>query len=101
MPAERGLKAPLEPYYFEALTDNDIDFLNFTPFLIPFHPFYKWKRASKKAKAIKTVVTNGDDNSIEVHIAWKTPGTKNSVSTYRIYPTEEFMFITVLFQRLI
>ncbi|MCI9642397.1 MAG: DUF4981 domain-containing protein [Eubacterium sp.] len=80
------LKAPLEPYYFRALTDNDIDFLNFTPFLIPFHPFYKWKRASKKAKAIKTVVTNGDDNSIEVHIAWKTPGLKNSVSTYRIYP---------------
>lgn len=80
------LKAPLEPYYFRALTDNDIDFLNFTPFLIPFHPFYKWKRASKKAKAIKTVVTKGEDNSVEVHIAWKTPGLKNSVSTYRIYP---------------
>ena len=80
------LKAPLEPYYFRALTDNDIDFLNFTPFLIPFHPFYKWKRASKRAKAVKTVVTNGEDNSVEVHIAWKTPGLKNSVSTYRIYP---------------
>lgn len=80
------LKAPLEPYYFRALTDNDIDFLNFTPFLIPFHPFYKWKRASKRAKAIKTVVTNGADHSVEIHIAWKTPGLKNSVSTYRIYP---------------
>lgn len=80
------LKAPLEPYYFRALTDNDIDFLNFTPFLIPFHPFYKWKRAGKRAKAIKTVVTKNSDNSVEVHIAWKTPGLKNSVSTYKIYP---------------
>ena len=48
--------------------------------------FYKWKRASKRAKPIKTVVTNGENNSVEVHIAWKTPGLKNSVSTYRIYP---------------
>lgn len=80
------LKAPLEPCYFRALTDNDIDFLNFTPFLIPFHPFYKWKRAGKHAKAIKTVVSNGADNCIEVHVAWKTPGLKNAVSTYKIYP---------------
>ncbi len=80
------LKAPLEPCYFRALTDNDIDFLNFTPFLIPFHPFYKWKRAGKRAKAIKTVVTQGADNCVEVHIAWKTPGLKNAVSTYKIYP---------------
>lgn len=80
------LRAPLEPYYFRALTDNDIDFLNFTPFLIPFHPYYKWKRASKRAKAIKTVAKAGEDNCVEVHIAWSTPGLKNSVSTYKIYP---------------
>ncbi len=80
------LKAPLEPYYFRALTDNDIDFLNFTPFLIPFHPFYKWQRAGKKARAVKTAVTQNEDNSVEIHIAWKTPMLKNSVSTYRVYP---------------
>ncbi len=80
------LKAPIEPYYFRALTDNDIDFLNFTPFLIPFHPYYKWERASKKARAIKTVASVGDDNCVEIHIAWSTPGLKDSVSTYKIYP---------------
>lgn len=80
------LKAPLEPCYFRALTDNDIDFLNFTPFLIPFHQFYKWKKAGKKAKAIKTVATVGEDNCVEVHVAWSTPGLKNSVSTYKLYP---------------
>ena len=34
------LKAPLMPNYFRALTDNDIDFLNFTPQWAKFHPFY-------------------------------------------------------------
>lgn len=80
------LKAPLEPYYFRALTDNDIDSLNFVPFLIPLHPYYKWERASRKAKAVKTVAKAGEDNCVEIHIAWSTPGLKDSVSTYKIYP---------------
>ena len=80
------LKAPLEPYYFRALTDNDIDSLNFVPALIPLHPYYRWKGASHKAKAVKTVAKVGADNSVEIHIAWNTPGLKNSVSTYKIYP---------------
>ena len=80
------LKAPLEPYYFRPLTDNDIDFFNFTPFLIPFAPYYKWEKASRKAKAIKTVAEQGKDGCVEVHVAWSTPGLKNSVSTYKVYP---------------
>ena len=40
------LKAPLMPNYFRALTDNDIDFLNFTPQWAKFHPFYAWQRAT-------------------------------------------------------
>lgn len=83
---EEKFKAPLEPYFFRALTDNDIDFLNFVPFLIPMHPFYRWRNASHKAKAIKTVVKKNDDNSIEINSAWKIPMMKNSISTYRIYP---------------
>lgn len=80
------LKAPLEPYYFRALTDNDIDSLNFVPALIPLHPYYRWRTASHKAKAIKTEVKQGEDNCVEIHIAWSTPGLNNSVSTYKIYP---------------
>lgn len=80
------LKAPLEPYYFRALTDNDIDSLNFVPQTIPFHPYYKWRTASHKAKAVKTEVKAGEDNCVEIHVAWDTPQLKNSVSTYKIYP---------------
>lgn len=80
------LKAPLEPYYFRALTDNDIDSLNFVPFLIPLHPYYRWRSASHRAKAVRTVVSAGSDNCVEIHIAWRTPLLKNAVSTYKLYP---------------
>lgn len=80
------LKAPMEPYYFRALTDNDIDSLNFVPALIPLHPYYRWRTASHKAKAIRTVAASGADNCVEIHIAWHTPLLKNAVSTYKIYP---------------
>lgn len=79
------LKAPLEPNYFRALTDNDIDFLNFTPQWAKFHPFYAWQRATHHIKAVKTeVVKNGEE--VEIHIAFSTVGLKNSVATYKVYP---------------
>lgn len=80
------LKAPMEPYYFRALTDNDIDSLNFVPALIPLHPYYRWRSASHKAKAVRTVAQVGKDNCVEIHIAWNTPLLKDAVSTYKIYP---------------
>lgn len=79
------LKAPLEPNYFRALTDNDIDFLNFTPQWAKLHPFYAWQRATHHTKAVKTeVVKNGE--VVEIHIAFSTAGLKNSVATYKVYP---------------
>lgn len=79
------LKAPLEPNYFRALTDNDIDFLNFTPQWAKFHPFYAWQRATHHTKAVKTeVVKNGE--VVEIQIAFSTVGLKNSVATYKVYP---------------
>ncbi len=80
------LTSPIMPNYFRALTDNDIDFLNFTPMLTKLHPYYKWQRATKHNSAVKTVANAGNDNTVEVHIAFGTSGLKNSVATYKIYP---------------
>lgn len=79
------LKAPLMPNYFRALTDNDIDFLNFTPQLAKFHPFYAWQRATHHTRADKTEVIK-NNNAVEIHIAFSTAGLKKSVATYRVYP---------------
>ncbi|MCD7796610.1 MAG: DUF4981 domain-containing protein [Clostridiales bacterium] len=78
------LKAPLAPNYFRALTDNDIDFLNFTPQWASFHPYYAWRKATARTKAIKTEFNSGDGYA-EAHIALSTSGLKNSVATYRVY----------------
>ena len=80
------LKAPLEPNYFRALTDNDIDFLNFTPQWAKFHPFYAWQRATHHTKAVKTEVVKNGEVVVEIHIAFSTAGLKNSVATYKVYP---------------
>lgn len=79
------LKAPLMPNYFRALTDNDIDFLNFTPQWAKFHPFYAWQRATHHTRADKTEVIK-NKNAVEIHIAFSTAGLKKSVATYRVYP---------------
>lgn len=79
------LKAPLMPNYFRALTDNDIDFLNFTPQWAKFHPFYAWQRATHHTRADKTEVIE-NKNAVEIHIAFSTAGLKKSVATYRVYP---------------
>lgn len=79
------LKAPLMPNYFRALTDNDIDFLNFTPQWAKFHPFYAWQRATHRTSADKTEVIK-NENAVEIHIAFSTAGLKKSVATYRVYP---------------
>lgn len=79
------LKAPLMPNYFRALTDNDIDFLNFTPQWAKFHPFYAWQHATHHTRADKTEVIK-NNNAVEIHIAFSTAGLKKSVATYRVYP---------------
>ena len=79
------LKTPLMPNYFRALTDNDIDFLNFTPQWAKFHPFYAWQRATHRTSADKTEVIK-NKNAVEIHIAFSTAGLKKSVATYRVYP---------------
>ncbi len=79
------LKAPLAPNYFRAMTDNDIDFLNFTPPFIFAHPFYKWKRATKAVKAVKTIVEQ-ENGVVKVKAALSVPYMKNAFVSYTVYP---------------
>lgn len=79
------LEGPLAPNYFRALTDNDIDFLNFTPPAIPLHPFYKWRMATNSVKATKTLVEQSD-NAVKVKCALSVPFMKNAFVSYTVYP---------------
>lgn len=78
------IKSPIAPNYFRALTDNDIDFLNFTPPFIFAHPYYKWKRATVSVKAVKTVVEQ-KDQCVRVKTALNVSSMKNAYCSYTIY----------------
>lgn len=81
---EEILKSPIAPNYFRALTDNDIDFLNFTPPFIFAHPYYKWKRATHSVKAIKTVVEK-ENNAVKIKIALSVNHFKKPYVSYTVY----------------
>ncbi|MFR3419317.1 MAG: glycoside hydrolase family 2 TIM barrel-domain containing protein [Eubacterium sp.] len=92
------LKAPLMPNYFRALTDNDIDFLNFTPQWAKFHPFYAWQRATHHTRADKTEVIK-NKNAVEIHIAFSTAGLKSQLQPIGFILTADYTYSTVQFQQ--
>ncbi|MBE6741346.1 MAG: DUF4981 domain-containing protein [Ruminococcaceae bacterium] len=82
--SEEILKAPLAPNYFRALTDNDIDIFNFAPPFIHMNPYYKWQKATKSVKAIKTEVEQ-KDGLIKVKSALSVSNMKEAYVSYSIY----------------
>lgn len=46
-----------KPNFYRALTDNDIDYLNFVPPLIPISPLYMWKKSTETARTKKFTVS--------------------------------------------
>ena len=79
------LTGALKPNYYRALTDNDIDFLNFVPPLIPFHPLYTWRRSSKSLKASKIFV-HLYSHGAHVETTVSAQAMKNVKIIYHIYP---------------
>ena len=79
------IEGAVAPNYFRALTDNDIDALNFVPILIHVHPYNIWKIATNSVKATKTVVEQ-HDNAIKIKCALSVPFMKNAFISYTVYP---------------
>lgn len=50
------LLKPFSPNFYRPLTDNDIDYLNFTPPLIFLNPLFQWRRSTALAKSKATLV---------------------------------------------
>ncbi len=79
------LSAPLAPNYFRALTDNDIDVLNFAPPLIKFSPYYKWKKVASTVKALKTE-TEKSDCAVKVKVALSASMLDKAYASYTVFP---------------
>ena len=79
------LKAPIAPNYFRALTDNDIDMLNFAPpFMQKMHQYYKWEKATNSVKATKTEVEQ-KDGAIKVKCTLSVSSMKEAYVSYTVY----------------
>ncbi|MCM1543851.1 MAG: DUF4981 domain-containing protein [Ruminococcus sp.] len=79
------LQDAFKPNFYRALTDNDIDFLNFTPPLIPVHPLYMWKLSTDKAKS-KAVLIHKYSHSAYIETVIAAIGVKNTKICYTIHP---------------
>lgn len=82
---ENILTAPMAPSYFRALTDNDIDVLNFAPPLIHLNPYYKWKKATASVKALRTAVEE-HAGAVKVKAALTADNMKDAYVSYTVYP---------------
>ena len=81
----------MKPNYYRALTDNDIDFFNFFPPLIPVHPLYAWKLATDNAKA-KNIMVHRYSHSAYVETTLAVTGMKDVKICYTVYPDGKIDF---------
>lgn len=72
-----------KPNYFRALTDNDIDYLNFVPPLIKVHPFYSWKKATELVKA-KVITADCFNGTAYIKTKLSVLGMKDAYISYTI-----------------
>ncbi|MDD6011745.1 MAG: glycoside hydrolase family 2 TIM barrel-domain containing protein [Oscillospiraceae bacterium] len=75
----------LGPNYYRALTDNDIDYLNFVPPLIPIHPLYHWKRATDSLKTKATLI-HRYSHTAYIETSVSVMGMSGVRMTYTVYP---------------
>ena len=76
---------PMKPDFFRALTDNDIEYLNFAPAFSAIHPLYQWKRttAMTRASSVKSAST---PSGVEVKVKWTAPFVSGVETKYLFSP---------------
>lgn len=75
---------PFSPNFYRPLTDNDIDYLNFTPPLIFLQPLYQWRRSTAAAKSKATLV-HQYSHSAYIETSISVIGMKNVKITYTVH----------------
>ena len=80
--------SPLRPDFFRALTDNDREYLNFTPMFSGIHPLYQWKRTTAQTVA-RSVKASSTPSGVEVKVNWNAPFVAGVSTTYLFSPAGE------------
>ena len=76
------LARPLKPNYYRALTDNDREFSNFVPFLLPFLNATAWKRGD--ARQYTRMNARETPEGVLIEAVWRHPFLKSAATTYLV-----------------
>lgn len=79
------LDKAIAPNYYRAMTDNDVDFVNFTPPLMPFHPLLGLKSATNNCKT-KAGFIHKYAHTAYIETNVNTSCVKNAKLIYTVYP---------------
>lgn len=86
------VKSEIQPNFFRAVTDNDLSNTNFVPYLIPFHPYYRWQKATNNLRGKVTSMTQNDSGEVVVETTWDVLSMSGVRSTLTIYPDGKIRF---------
>lgn len=78
---ESGIK----PNFFRPLTDNDIGYLNFVPYLRKLHPKYRWLSATKRCRVRSVKVLREESGKCIVIVKWRAPFVRKVKTEYIIH----------------
>lgn len=86
------VKTCIKPNFFRAITDNDLSNTNFVPFLIPFHPYYRWQKATDKLRGKITSAEHTDSGEVVITISWDVLSMTGVSSVLTVYPDGKLSF---------
>lgn len=86
------LKSEIKPNLFRAVIDNDLSTFNFMPPAIPFHPYYKWQKATDRLTASLVYLEPREHGAVEALFNWKCPAVEGMQSTILVYPDGKMKF---------
>ena len=80
------VKTEIKPSFFRAVTDNDLSNTNFVPFLIPFHPYYRWKKATDNLSGIISSINKMPNGELVVEYEWDVLSMSGVRTVITVYP---------------
>lgn len=75
------LTRPMQPDYYRALTDNDIDIFNFVPRFSKYSPKFRWQKTNQTQKATDVKVVETEEG-IAITVKWKAYGLSYAITHF-------------------
>ena len=80
------VRTEIKPSFFRAVTDNDLSVTNFVPYVIPFHPYYRWKKATDNCSGIVSKIDKTPEGKLIIEHEWDVLSMKGVRTVFTIYP---------------